>query len=144
MLKQRTKQWLYIIMGWVFFVTGFVGIFLPVLPTTPFMILTLWCFSRGSEHLHQWLYHHEKFGPMLQQWDQYGVIPLKAKVMAVSLMSASAIYLLFFSTVPHYAVFMSVACMIGAATYVLSRNSKIPAEDVEEFVPALTETEFSG
>lgn len=139
MLKLKTKQWMYIILGWLFFATGFIGIFLPVLPTTPLMILALWAFSKGSARMHHWLYTHPRFGNMLQQWDKYRVIPIKAKMMAMTFMSASAIYLIFFSPVPSYAVFMSVGCMIGAATYVLSRRSRVP-----DHRPDMKDAELSG
>jgi uncharacterized membrane protein YbaN (DUF454 family) len=66
-------------LGWTFFGIGLVGTLLPLVPTTPFMLLALWAFSIGSERFHRWLYHHPVFGPPLQRWQRDRVIPLWAK-----------------------------------------------------------------
>lgn len=87
---------LYFSAGWFFFVVGIIGVILPVLPTTPFMLLALWCFSKSSQRFHAWLYQHRFFGPALQQWEQDKVIPLPAKIMATLMMVASFSYLVFY------------------------------------------------
>ena len=66
---------LLFVLGCLFFVTGFVGVFVPVLPTTPLMLLALWCFARSSNRFHDWLYTHRVFGPPLQQYRRHRVIP---------------------------------------------------------------------
>ena len=88
---------LFFILGWLLFGLGFVGAFVPVLPTTPLMLLALWCFSRSSDRFHDWLYTHKIFGPPLQQWQEHRVIPLAAKLIAVFFMAASLVYLFVFS-----------------------------------------------
>ncbi|MCC3859731.1 YbaN family protein [Pseudemcibacter aquimaris] len=125
-MKEKTKRILYLIFGWAMFFLGFIGAFLPVLPTTPLMILALWGFSNGSETLHNWLYNHPKFGPSLQDWDKYRVIPIKAKLTAVAMISFSASYLIFFSNIPDIALIVSLGLMIFGVTYVLSRKSHRP------------------
>ncbi|MFC7049593.1 YbaN family protein [Emcibacter nanhaiensis] len=120
----RTKRWIYNLLGILFFITGFIGLFLPVLPTTIFMILALWAFSNGSERFHNWLYHHPRFGPPLQQWQDRGVIPRKGKITAVVVMSGSAVYLLFFSDAPVIAVCSAILCMNFVALYILTRPSQ--------------------
>ncbi len=62
------------------------GLPLPVLPTTPFVILAAWCFAQYSEKWHQWLLGSELFGPMLRNWEQYRCISRRAKLTALSLM----------------------------------------------------------
>ena len=86
---------LYFAMGLCFFGLGAVGTVVPGLPTTPFMLLALWAFSRSSERFHNWLYNHPVFGPPLQQWREHGIIPVRAKVLAVSVMTLSVVYLVF-------------------------------------------------
>lgn len=123
--KNKLKSMLYLAFGWLCFGLGFVGIFLPILPTTPFMILALWAFSKGSEKMHNWLLNHPRFGKTLQDWEQHKVIPIKAKLTALTFIAASATYILFFSSVPTYAAIMSVSTMACAITYVLTRPSKV-------------------
>lgn len=111
-------------LGWVFVALGVVGAVLPVLPTTPFLIVALWMFANSSERLHRWLYTHKLFGPPLQRWDRERVIPLPAKIMALSAMSASMVYVLAFSDAPVVAqAGMGAICAVGAA-YILSRPSR--------------------
>lgn len=122
--KYTAKSIFYISLGCLCFALGFVGIFLPILPTTPFMIVALWAFSKGSKKMHHWLINHPRFGKTLQDWETHKVIPLKAKLTALTFILASATYILFFSNIPIYAVIMSVGTMACAITYVLTRPSK--------------------
>ncbi len=128
-MENKTKRYLYLGFGWLMFILGFIGAFLPVLPTTPFMLLALWAFSKGSETLHDWLYHHPKYGDTLRQWDQYGVIPLKAKITSISMMSLSAIYLIFFSGIPNYGIISALALMAYGAYFVLTKPSQKKDDD---------------
>jgi len=66
-----------------------VGVVLPVLPTTPFMIVALWAFSRSSRRFQTWLFTHRLFGPSLQRWHAHRVIPVRAKVLAITTMAIS-------------------------------------------------------
>lgn len=117
---------LYFILGWVFVGTGVVGAFLPVLPTTPFMILALWMFSKSSARFHDWLYNHPVFGPSLQKWHRHRVIPPLAKTASVSMMTASFIYLVGWSSVPVWGVVLTGLLMGYAAWFVLSKPSYGP------------------
>lgn len=123
--KFNLKSSFYLALGYLSFALGFIGIFLPILPTTPFMIVALWAFSKGSKKMHNWLLNHPKFGKSLQAWEQHRIIPIKAKLTALLFISASATYILFFSNIPTYAAVMSVSTMACAITYVLTRPSKI-------------------
>lgn len=61
---------------------GLIGIFVPLLPTTDFMLLALPCFARSSPRLEAWLLNHPRFGPALQAWQRERAVPLRAKRMA--------------------------------------------------------------
>jgi uncharacterized membrane protein YbaN (DUF454 family) len=65
------------------------GVFLPLLPTTPFLLLASWCFLRGSPAAHRWMHSHPRFGPYLSAYEEGRGIPLRAKVAALALMWAS-------------------------------------------------------
>ena len=72
--------------------TGIVGIFLPLLPTTPFVLLAAFCFARGSERWERWLLDHPRFGPMVRNWRRDRVVPLRAKQLATVMMSISCTF----------------------------------------------------
>jgi uncharacterized membrane protein YbaN (DUF454 family) len=66
-VPSHRQRWAFLALAWVSFALGVVGLVLPVVPTTPFMLVALWAFSRSSRRFHDWLYHHRIFGPPLQR-----------------------------------------------------------------------------
>ena len=119
----------YFATGWLFFFLGAIGVILPVLPTTPFMILALWAFSRSSDRFHYWLYNHRFFGPPLQKWNQHRVIPLPAKIMSVSMMSASFVYLLLYREL-HVAILIGTGLlMLYGMWFVLTKPSSVADDE---------------
>lgn len=88
---------LWIAAGGLALAAGIVGIFVPLLPTTPFVLLAAFCFSRGSARCERWLLNHPRFGPMVRDWRDQRAVPLRAKQLAVVMMalgSASAAWVL--------------------------------------------------
>ena len=85
-MVDRGVRWLYLAGGWIFLALGAAGIVLPVLPTTPFVLLAAWCFSRGSTRLHRWLLDNRTFGPTIRAWEEHRVIPLRIKMLASAVM----------------------------------------------------------
>ena len=76
---------------------GILGLFLPVLPTTPFMLLAAACYARASERFYRWLLTHRVFGPTVREWRRHRSIPWRTKLWAIVLMSATlAISIVFF------------------------------------------------
>ena len=73
---------------------GIVGAFLPVLPTTPFLLVAAWAATRGSPKLHRWLHDHPRFGPPLIAWEEQRAVSTAAKWLACSMMGASWIIML--------------------------------------------------
>jgi hypothetical protein len=116
---------LYLAIGFLFVGLGVVGAFLPLLPTTPFLLISLWAFSRSSDRFHHWLYTHPRFGPRLQEWQKHGVVPVKVKVSAISAMLVS-LSLLILARAKWPVLALSGALMLVGATYVLSRPSRPP------------------
>jgi uncharacterized membrane protein YbaN (DUF454 family) len=119
----------YLLLGFLFFGLGAVGTVLPGLPTTVFMLLALWAFARSSERFHSWLYHHRLFGPPLQEWHNYRVIPLRAKVLAIVMMAGSLVYLVFFTQLFFWLKVVTAAVMFYGAWYILSKPSARPVAD---------------
>ena len=71
------------ILGFIFLALGIIGIVLPLLPTTPFLLLSAFCFARSSEKLHAWLLCHPSFGPAIIDWRENGSISKRNKTYAV-------------------------------------------------------------
>ena len=117
---------LYFLLGWCFFGLGAVGTVVPGLPTTPFMLLALWAFSKSSRRFHDWLYAHPVFGPPLQQWRSHGVIPGKAKLLAVATMVVSFVYLAFFTSINVWLKALTALLMLYGAAFILSKPSRLP------------------
>jgi len=83
------KKTLYNIAGTVALLLGILGIFLPVLPTTPFLLLASACYMRGSETMHRWLMNQRHLGPYLRNFQSGRGIPLRAKIAALAVMWTS-------------------------------------------------------
>ena len=111
----------YIGFGGMMVAIGAIGVVLPGLPTTPFLIVAVWCFARSSPRFEQYLLDHPTFGGPLRVWREKGAIPRRAKILSVSMMSVSfPIYVLTAS--PSLMAAGGVAAfMIAGAAYVLTR-----------------------
>lgn len=89
--RPRWQRWVWLLCGLLCLITGVVGIVLPLLPTTPFVLLAAFCFSRGSARCEQWLLTHPRFGPMVRDWRANRALPLRAKQLATGMMAVSSI-----------------------------------------------------
>ena len=85
-----------IILGTVSLALGIIGIFLPLLPTTPFLLLTAALYFRGSPRLYQWLLNHKCLGPYIRSSRENKAIPLRAKIISLLLMWGTMVYCIFF------------------------------------------------
>lgn len=115
-------------LGLLFVVIGFAGAVLPVLPTTPFMLLALWAFAKGSPALHAWLITHPNFGPPLQDWSHHGVIPVRAKTVALGVMSLSLAMTVYMDVASPAVLGLIILLMLVGAGFILTRPSKRPTE----------------
>jgi uncharacterized membrane protein YbaN (DUF454 family) len=83
-------RWAWWLLAYASLGTGIVGIFVPGLPTTVFILISAWAASRGSERLHTWLLQHPRFGPAIVNWQAHGAVSRYAKWMATLTMAACA------------------------------------------------------
>jgi hypothetical protein len=111
-------------LGWTFFAIGAVGTVLPLVPTTPFMLLALWAFSVGSERFHAWLWNHRVFGPPLRRWREERVIPLPVKIVAVSSMAASFAFAALATDAPWYGLAAMAAVMAAGIAFIFRFPSR--------------------
>ncbi|MBU0468619.1 MAG: YbaN family protein [Candidatus Omnitrophica bacterium] len=116
-------QYLLVCVGVLSVALGTAGIFLPLLPTTPFLLLAAACFLRSSKRLHSWLMTHKWFGPYIYNYCKYRAIPKKTKIISITLLwstiSYSALWI-----VPILAVKFLLFCIAIAVTWhLLSLNT---------------------
>lgn len=114
---------IYFVCGWLCIVLGTAGIFLPILPTTPFAILAAWCFSRSSERWHQWLLNHKIFGPTIRDWERDGVINMRAKILATTMIVILFSYTLIFVNVNLVIKSIVSSIGIGVLIFIWTRPS---------------------
>ncbi|MGI9513691.1 MAG: YbaN family protein [Anderseniella sp.] len=108
-------------LGVVFVGLGFLGAFLPLLPTTPFLLLALACFARSSPVIHDWLINHRLLGPYIVDWERDRSIPLAAKITSIVMMSASLAWLVLGTSAPAIALWMTGAMLLCVALYIVTR-----------------------
>ncbi|WP_245620253.1 YbaN family protein [Phenylobacterium immobile] len=114
---------LYRALGGVMVALAFAGVFLPVLPTTPFLIVAVWAFARSSPELAERLRDHRRFGPYIRRWEEKRAIPRSAKAASVIGMSVS--FALLVAAGRGLWVNAGVgAILLCVAAYVLSRPSQ--------------------
>lgn len=99
---------------------GAIGLFLPLLPTVPFLLLSAVCFARASERLHGWLLSHPVFGPPILNWNERGAISRRAKWLASISLFASFALAIGFRLGPTVLIMQGVA-LIGVAIFVWTR-----------------------
>jgi uncharacterized membrane protein YbaN (DUF454 family) len=85
--RSRWVRTFFLAAGTLALVLGLIGIFLPLLPTTPFVLLAAACYARGSRRFYDWLLTQRTFGPIIHEWERHRSIPFKTKITAVALMS---------------------------------------------------------
>ena len=88
-MQQLLSSILWRIAGALSLALGAIGIVVPVLPTTPFVLLAAFCFARGSPAVHRWLLANRMFGPMLRDWEAHRSIERRTKIWAIAMMSIS-------------------------------------------------------
>lgn len=114
------------VFGGVCLAVGVAGVILPGLPGTVFLLLALWAFSRSSHRLHLWLYNHPRFGRGLRAWHRHRVIPTRAKVAAVVMMSLAATVLLLLFPDRAWIPATSIAVMAAVAGWIVTRPGRVP------------------
>ncbi len=122
-MKTFRRQLLYGT-GWLCVGLGVVGIVMPLFPTTPFLLVAVWAFSRSSPELAAKIRNHPIAGAYVRDWEDEGVIPPGAKILAVTMMTAGLGYLHFGSGAPSWAVVAAGIVMASAAAYILSRPGR--------------------
>ena len=119
------KRTILISLGLLCVGLGFIGVFVPGIPTTIFLIIALWAFTKSSEKLRHWLLNHKRFGPILNNWQEHKVVPRRAKILMVVLMSL-AVILFYYSLQSLILTIGLIIILVSVAIYVISLPSKVP------------------
>ncbi|MCA0045189.1 YbaN family protein [Celeribacter litoreus] len=118
-MTERLSRYIHFSLGALCIALGFIGIFLPVMPTTVFILLAAFFFTKGSPRVRQWLLDHAHFGPSIRAWEETGAIPRRIKWIAISMMAVTFGVCLFF--LPPLVLTLQAALMIIGALYILTR-----------------------
>lgn len=118
----RLGRFGWLILGFTSLGCGAVGVVLPLLPTTPFVLLAAMAFAKSSPRLRRRLEKHRIFGPMIADWEQHGAIEWRYKLLACCMMGAALIGS-FIAGFPMPVILLQLVVMVVGATYVLTRPS---------------------
>jgi uncharacterized membrane protein YbaN (DUF454 family) len=118
-----TLRYLLFACGCLSVMLGVIGIFLPVLPTTPFLLLAAACFARSSKRFYLWLVMHPRLGPWVRDYLDGQGLPLKGKVWALVLMWASISFSMWIVPLLWVRIFMLVSA-ICVTVYILKQKNR--------------------
>jgi uncharacterized protein len=112
---------LYLGLGWLFVGLGIIGVILPVMPTTPFILVAALLFAKGSPRAERWLMEHPLFGKQLSDWRDKGAIARPAKLLATGMMALSFCGMCYFGLMPGWMLAAFGAILAAVAAFILSR-----------------------
>lgn len=115
---------LLFILGWISVILGFIGALLPIMPTTPFLILAAYLFSKSSPKFHAWLLNLPKFGPIIQEWESQKTIKKDVKITAIALLSVSMMGTLIFVNVSWKIKSILVFIWLSVSVFIATRKSQ--------------------
>jgi len=111
---------LYAILGTVSLCLGILGIFLPLLPTTPFLLLTAALYFKSSPKLYNWLIRHKYFGSYIRNFREHKAMPLKAKILSITLLWITMLNCVFFVVSYPWLRIILLLIAVGTTYYILS------------------------
>lgn len=117
--SERLIRGILIIAGFVFTGLGLVGIFLPLLPTTPFLLLAVACFAKSSKKHHSWLLDNKLFGSFIKDYHEKRGIKLRVKVIAISLLWISISYSVLFMVGNLFVSVIMVIIALGVTVFLI-------------------------
>lgn len=121
---KETRRIIYITLGSFFLILGAVGVFVPLLPTTPFWLLTCWFYIRSSEKLYNRVMSNRHFGPYIRNYMVDKAIPLRSKIISVAVMWLSAIFTSLFLVDILWVKILLILISIGVSWHILSFPTK--------------------
>lgn len=120
------RRAVYFVLGWLFFGLGVLGAVLPILPTTPFMLLAAWAFSKSSRRFERWLLEHRWFGPGIKRWRAHRVVPARVKRVSYATMLVTFTLSVASGRLSWWALLAQGALMAYGAWFIARLPSKVP------------------
>ncbi len=117
---KRAIRVIWLIFGMLALALGGLGVVLPLLPTTPFILAAAFAFANSSDRLHQWLVEHNIFGPLIVNWQRYGAISRSAKMLSVLSMAAVLVISLLMA-VPAFVIVVQALVVSACSFFIISR-----------------------
>jgi len=125
--KTRFPRWLLIGVGSLSVVLGAVGIFVPILPTTPFLLLAAACFVRSSPRLYRWLITRQWFGAYIKNYREHRVIPLRFKVLTLTLLWLSIGYAILAVAEALWLRLLLAGIAVGVSVHLVLLRTELPS-----------------
>ena len=119
------KKVITLLLGHLFLILGIVGAFLPVVPTTPFLLLAAYLYSKSSPQLHNWLINHKYLGPPLRDWHERGVIGIKSKIIATIMMVLAIVFRIINLEINFYIKALVTLILLCVLIFIWTRPSGI-------------------
>jgi uncharacterized membrane protein YbaN (DUF454 family) len=119
-VKSELLRWILICCGWISIAAGVIGIFLPLVPTVPFLLLAVACFARSSVRFHRWLVDHNHLGPLLRDYLNGTGVPLRAKRIAIGMIWVSFPASTFLFAHALWLKILLITIAVGATIYLLT------------------------
>ena len=119
-MVSHAKRIVLIAVGLVSLALGTIGVFVPLLPTTPFVLVSAFAFAKSSDRLHQWLVDHDVFGPLIANWREHGAISRRTKIVSI----LSMVAILAISTilaVPTHVIVIQAVVLSCSGVFILTR-----------------------
>ena len=121
----------FLLLGWTCIALGTLGVFLPLLPTTVFLLIAAWAFAKGSPRWHAWLLGHPLFGRMLHCWQRHRAMPRRAKTMALATLAGSYAFTAWVLGPLSLGAILAGLCIAGVALYLAHIPVLSPAQEAE-------------
>jgi uncharacterized membrane protein YbaN (DUF454 family) len=115
-----TTRYLWLTLGWAATGCGIIGAVLPLIPTTPFILLAAYCFAKSSPRFHGWLVNHPHFGPLIRNWRRNGSIDPASKRLALLVMGG-ALLLSWLLGISAGILAVQAVVLAGSAAFILTR-----------------------
>ena len=115
-LQVNIKKTFWNVLGFLSLGMAYIGVITPGIPYSPFIVFSAYCFSKGSERMHNWIMNHKLFGPFIKNWGEKRVFPTKMKYFMLAMMSSSLV-IMWLTAVPVRGIMYTAAFMCLVAIW---------------------------